>query len=134
MITYILVAVTCLAVIVSLCMVAIIMYISVQDRTKEIGILRSMGARKLDIMNIFNSETLVLGLFSGIIGIGIGYALTPLINMILSKQLSINNLIQPIWWHSLVLIGASVVLTIISGLIPAISAARKNPVNALRTE
>lgn len=133
-ITYILIAVTCLAVVVSLFMVAIVMYISVQDRTKEIGILRSMGARKTDIMNIFNAETVLLGFLSGIIGIAIAHALTPLANMLLQKYLFFGNLIQPVWWHSLILIGASVVLTCLSGLLPAIIASKKDPVIALRTE
>lgn len=133
-ITYILVAVTCLAVIVSLFMVGIIMYISVQDRTKEIGILRSMGARKLDIMNIFNAETMLLGLLSGLLGVTIGYAISPLANMLLTSYLDISNLIQPIWWHSLILIGASVILTALSGLAPAIMAAKKDPVVSLKTE
>ncbi len=133
-ITYILVAVTCLAVIVSLFMVGIIMYISVQDRTKEIGILRSMGARKLDIMYIFNAETMLLGLLSGLLGVTIGYAISPLANMLLTSYLDISNLIQPIWWHSLILIGASVILTALSGLAPAIMAAKKDPVVSLKTE
>lgn len=133
-ITYILIAITCLAVVVSLFMVGIIMYISVQDRTKEIGILRSMGARNIDIMMIFNSETVLLGLISGIIGIALSYILKYPINAILKSLLGISNLIQPIWWYSLILIGSAVVLTLISGLIPAIVAAKKNPVIALKTE
>lgn len=133
-ITYILVAVTCLAVVVSLFMVGIIMYISVQDRTKEIGILRSMGARKLDIMNIFNAETMLLGFLSGLLGVTIGYAISPLANVLLTSYLGISNLIQPIWWHSLILIGASVILTALSGLAPAIMAAKKDPVVSLKTE
>lgn len=133
-ITYVLVAVTCLAVIVSLFMVAIIMYISVQDRTKEIGILRSMGARKIDIMNIFNTETVLLGFLSGVIGVALGYAFTPLVNMLLNKYLGIANLVQPVWWHSLFIILASITLTCLSGLFPAVFAAKKDPVTALRSE
>ena len=133
-ITYILIAVTCLALIVSLFMVAIIMYISVQDRTKEIGILRSMGARKTDIMNIFNAETVLLGLFSGLIGVGISYALTPFANRILEGYLHIGNLVTPVWWHSIVIIAASMVLTCLSGLFPAIIASKKDPVIALRSD
>ena len=133
-ITYILIAVTCLAVVVSLFMVAIIMYISVQDRTKEIGVLRSMGARKIDIMNIFNAETVILGLLSGIIGVSIGYAVTPGVNLLLKNYLGIGALVQPVWWHSLIIIAASVFLTCLSGLFPAIFASKKDPVAALRTE
>ena len=133
-ITYILIAVTCLAVIVSLFMVGIIMYISVQDRTKEIGILRSMGARSIDILNIFNTETMLLGFFSGVLGVAISYALMPVANTLLASYLSMTNLMQPIWWHSLILIGASIILTAISGLAPAIMASKKDPVLSLRTE
>ncbi len=133
-ITFILIAVTCLSVVVSAIMVAIIMYISVQDRTKEIGILRSMGARKIDIMNIFNSETVLLGLFSGLIGIFVGYLLTYPLNGLLMKKLFIANLLTPLWWHSLILLAASVVITCISGLVPAIIAAKRDPVKSLRTE
>ncbi len=133
-ITLILIAVTCLSVLVSAIMVAIIMYISVQDRTKEIGILRSMGARRFDIMNIFNAETVLLGLFSGLIGILIGYILCYPLNILLKQKLLIGNLLTPLWWHSLVLLGASVVLTCISGLVPAIIAARRDPVKSLRTD
>lgn len=133
-ITYILIAVTCLAVVVSLFMVGIIMYISVQDRTKEIGVLRSMGARKIDIMNIFNAETVILGFLSGVIGVAIGYAVTPLVNILLNNYLGISALVQPVWWHSLIIIAASVFLTCLSGLFPAIFAAKKDPVAALRTE
>jgi putative ABC transport system permease protein len=133
-ITYILIAITCLAVIVSLFMVGIIMYISVQDRTKEIGILRSMGARNFDIMTIFNTETVCLGLISGCIGIALSYILKYPINAVLKAQLGISNLITPIWWNSLILIGASVILTLVSGIVPAIVASRKDPVVALKTE
>ncbi|NLL56783.1 MAG: ATP-binding cassette domain-containing protein [Clostridiales bacterium] len=133
-ITYILVAITCLAVIVSLFMVGIIMYISVQDRTKEIGILRSMGARNLDILNIFNTETLCLGFISGGIGVAFSYILKYPINALLKAYLGISNLITPIWWNSLLLIAASVILTLISGAIPAIVASKKDPVVALKAE
>jgi putative ABC transport system permease protein len=133
-ITYILIAITCLAVIVSLFMVGIIMYLSVQDRTKEIGILRSMGARNFDILTIFNTETVCLGLISGGIGIALSYILKYPINAILKAYLGISNLIQPIWWNSLLLIAASVILTLISGVIPAIVASKKDPVVALKAE
>ena len=133
-ITYILVAVTCLAIVVSLFMVGIIMYISVQDRTKEIGILRSIGARKTDIMNIFNTETMLLGFLSGIIGVAISYALMPVANIVLSSYLGIANLVQPVWWHSILIVICSVILTGISGIFPAIVASKKDPVIALRSE
>ena len=115
-------------------MIGIITYISVIERTKEIGILRSMGARRLDITNIFNAETALLGFLSGILGIIIGYAIVPLANYILNSYLGISGLISPIWWHSILLVLASIVLTVISGLAPAVLASKKDPVVALRTE
>lgn len=133
-ITFILIAITCLSVFVSAIMVAIIMYISVQDRTKEIGILRSMGARKFDIMNIFNAETILLGLFSGLLGILIGYVLTYPLNTVLKQKLFIANLLTPLWWHAIILLAASVALTCISGIVPAIIAAHRDPVKSLRAE
>lgn len=133
-ITYVLIAVTCLALVVSLFMVAIIMYISVQDRTKEIGILRSLGARKLDIMNIFNTESMLLGFLSGVIGIALGFALMPAFNVLLMNYIHIPNLMLPLWWHAPLIIVAAVILTGISGLLPAIIASSKDPVSALRSE
>lgn len=133
-ITYVLVAVTCLALVVSLFMVAIIMYISVHDRTKEIGILRSLGARKLDIMNIFNTESMLLGFLSGVFGVALSFALMPVFNMLLMNYIHIPNLMMPLWWHAPVIIVAAVILTGISGLLPAIIAASKDPVTALRSE
>ena len=77
---------------------------------------------------------MLLGLLSGLLGVTIGYAISPLANMLLTSYLDISNLIQPIWWHSLILIGASVILTALSGLAPAIMAAKKDPVVSLKTE
>ncbi len=133
-ITYILVAVACVSVLVTMLLIAIIMYISVQDRTREIGIMRAIGARKTDISNIFNVETLLLGFASGVIGALIAFVLQFPANLIFSEVLGMAELIVMAWWHPLVLIVGSVIITVLSGLIPAAIAARKEPVNALRTE
>ncbi len=133
-ITYILVAVACVSVVVTMLLIAIIMYISVQDRTREIGIMRAIGARKTDISNIFNTETLLLGFASGVIGALIAFILQFPGNLLLSKINNMPGLLQMAWWHPLVLVGGAVIITVISGLIPAAMAAKKAPVVALRTE
>lgn len=133
-ITYILVAVACVSVIVTMILIAIIMYISVQDRTREIGIMRAIGARKSDISNIFNVETMLLGLASGLIGVLIAYVLQFPCNIILKNVLNMAELLEMAWWNPIALVGGSVVITVISGLIPAAMAAKKEPVIALRTE
>lgn len=133
-ITYILVAVACVSVVVTMFLIAIIMYISVQDRTREIGIMRAIGARKRDISNIFNVETMLLGFAAGIIGTGIAFALQFPANLILSKVMNMSGLISMAWWHPVALITGAVIITVASGLIPAAIAARKEPVVALRTE
>ncbi len=133
-ITYILVAVACVSVIVTMLLIAIIMYISVQDRTREIGIMRAIGARKRDISNIFNVETMILGLASGIIGALIAYIVQFPGNLIFTKALNMAALLQMAWWHPIVLISGAIVITVVSGLIPAAMAAKKEPVIALRTE
>lgn len=133
-ITYILVAVACVSVIVTMLLIAIIMYISVQDRTREIGIMRAIGARKRDISNIFNVETLLLGLASGIIGALIAYIVQFPGNLIFTEALNMAALLQMAWWHPIVLIVGAIIITVVSGLIPAAMAAKKEPVIALRTE
>lgn len=133
-ITYILVAVACVSVIVTMLLIAIIMYISVQDRTREIGIMRAIGARKSDISNIFNVETMLLGLASGVIGALIAFIIQFPGNLIFTNVLNMASLLQMAWWHPLVLIGGAIIITVISGLIPASMAAKKEPVIALRTE
>ncbi|MCQ2409027.1 MAG: ATP-binding cassette domain-containing protein [Clostridia bacterium] len=133
-ITYILVAVAVLAVVVAMLLVAIILYISVQDRTKEIGILRSLGASKGNVSSVFIAETFIIGLISGIIGVVIGVILKFPANAIIIKVLGIPNLLQPSWWQCLALIGFSFITTVISGIIPSSLAAKKDPVAALRTD
>jgi putative ABC transport system permease protein len=116
-------------------MIGIITYVSVLERTKEIGILRALGARKKDISRVFNAETFLIGLTAGAMGVTITAILTIPINLILNRLL---DQIQNIASFSLVaivsLIAVSIVLTLISGLIPSRIAARKDPVEALRTE
>ena len=133
-ITIVLIAFSSISLIVSSIMVGIITYTSVLERTKEIGVLRAIGARKKDITRVFNAETLIIGLFSGILGIVIANILiVPINNVIydLSKLEGVANL-NPI--HAIILIIISMTLTLIGGFIPAKIASKKDPVIALRTE
>ena len=134
-VSYVLIAFVSISLVVSSIMIGIITYISVYERTKEIGILRAIGASKHNISSIFNAETFIVGLLSGLFGIGITYALIPIINLILHSfigDIPLYAELQPI--SALILIGLSVVLTLIGGLIPAKAASRKDPVEALRSE
>ena len=134
MITIALIAFTALSLVVSTVMIGIITYVSVVERIKEIGILRAVGARKKDIKRLFNAETFIIGLGAGIIGIAITYLLSLVINLIVLFLAGIWGIAALPWWQALIMIGLSIVLTLISGLIPASAAARKDPVVALRTE
>lgn len=133
-ITYVLVAFTAISLVVSSVMIGIITYVSVVERTKEIGVLRSLGARKRDIKNLFNAETFIIGLSSGVFGVAATYLLSLGINAILGPLTGIANLAALPFTSALIMVAISVVLTLISGLIPAKSAAKKDPVIALRTE
>lgn len=133
-ISYVLIAFVSISLIVSSIMIGIITYISVLERTKEIGILRSIGASKKDISRVFNAETLIIGFFAGAIGIGITYLITIPANAILKVVTNISNLVQVPIIPALVLVGISMLLTVISGLIPSKMASKKDPVIALRTE
>lgn len=116
-------------------MIGVITYISVYERTKEIGILRAIGASKHNISSIFNAETFIIGLLSGLLGIAISYTLIPIINLILhhfTGDIPLSAALDP--KMALFLIILSVVLTLIGGLIPARSASKKDPVEALRSE
>ena len=115
-------------------MISIITYISVLERTKEIGILRSIGASKKDISRVFNAETLLEGLVAGVLGIGVTLLLNIPINIIIKHVTNISNVsILPVA-GGIGLIIISVVLTVIAGLVPSRMASKKDPVEALRTE
>ncbi len=134
-VTYVLIAFVSISLVVSSIMIGIITYISVYERTKEIGILRAIGASKGNISSIFNAETFIIGLLSGLFGIGISYALIPIINTVLrhfTGNIALNVILYPN--NAIILVILSVILTLIGGLIPARSASKKDPVIALRTE
>lgn len=133
-ITYVLVAFTAISLVVSTVMIGVITYVSVVERTKEIGILRSIGARKRDIRHVFNAETFIIGLFAGLIGILVAYLLQGIINLILTPLTGISGLAALPIWQAIIMVCVSVALTLVSGLIPASAAAKKDPVIALRTE
>lgn len=133
-ITYVLVAFTAISLVVSSVMIGIITYVSVVERTKEIGVLRSLGARKKDIKNLFNAETFIIGLASGVFGVAVTYLLSIGINALLGSLTGIATLASLPFGSALLMIAISIVLTLISGLIPAGAAARKDPVIALRSE
>ncbi len=134
MVTIALICFTALSLVVSTVMIGIITYVSVVERIKEIGILRAVGARKKDIKRLFNAETFIIGMVSGIIGIAITYLVSGIINIIVGVLAGIYTIAALPWWQALIMIGVSVLLTSISGVIPASSAAKKDPVVALRTE
>lgn len=133
-ITVVLIAFSAISLVVSSIMIGIITYISVLERTKEIGILRAIGARKKDITRVFNAETFIIGMCSGVLAIGITYALIFPINIIIKELTDLANVakLNPI--HAIILIVISIILTLIGGFIPAKIAAKKDPVVALRTE
>ena len=133
-ITYVLIGFSSISLIVSSIMIGIITYISVLERTKEIGILRALGARKKDITRVFNAETFIIGLASGLIGIGIALLLTIPINIVLYDLTELSNVARLDPLHAFILIVVSMTLTMIGGLIPAHIASKKDPVEALRTE
>ncbi len=134
-ISYVLIAFVAISLVVSSIMIGIITYISVLERTKEIGILRAIGASKRDVSRVFNAETFIIGLTAGVIGIVLTLLLNIPINIIvhnLTGIMSLNSSLPPAGGAALV--GISVLLTYIAGLIPSGLAAKKDPVEALRTE
>lgn len=132
--TYVLVGFAAISLVVSLIMIGIITYISVLERTREIGVLRALGARKKDITRVFNAETFIIGVISGMLGISIAYLLTIPINSLFYDLTGLSGVasLKPIYAISLITI--SVVLTLLGGTIPARMAAKKDPVEALRSE
>ena len=133
-ISYVLIAFVAISLIVSSIMIGIITYISVLERTKEIGILRAIGASKKDISRVFNAETFIIGLISGLIGIGITVLLTIPINSIIFSLTGVEINVSLPAVAGIILVAISMILTIIAGLIPAKMASKKDPVIALRTE
>lgn len=133
-VTYALVAFTALSLVVSTVMIAIITYVSVIERIKEIGVIRSLGGRKRDVANLFMAETVMVGLSSGALGIGLTYLLSLVVNLIVGAFTGVYTIASLPWYEALIMIAISVLLTSISGVVPAMSAARKDPVNALRSE
>ena len=134
-ITYVLIAFVAISLIVSSIMIGVITLISVQERTKEIGILRAIGASKRNVSNMFNAETAIIGFTSGIIGVGITYLLCIVVNIVLHSLTDLENLnaVLPIPF-ALLFIAISVLLTLFAGIIPSRSASKKDPVVALRSE
>ena len=133
-ISYILIAFVSISLIVSSIMIGIITYISVLERTKEIGILRAMGASKKDISRVFNAETLIVGLVAGLLGIGITLLLLLPINAVIKILTDIGGLAKLPTVGAVILVAISMLLTFIAGLIPSKIAAKKDPVTSLRTE
>ena len=133
-ITIVLIAFSSISLLVSSIMIGIITYISVLERTKEIGILRSLGARKKDITRVFNAETLIIGLISGVVSIIITLLLLIPINKIIYDATELKNVgvLNPV--HAVILVIISIMLTLIGGLIPSKGASKKDPVEALRSE
>ena len=115
-------------------MIGIITYVSVVERIKEIGVIRSLGGRKKDVSYLFNAETFIIGLLAGLIGIGATYLISEIINVILYPLIGIRHIATLPISDAILMVLLSVGLTLISGLIPAKSAANKDPVIALRTE
>ncbi len=134
-ITYVLIAFVAISLVVSSIMIGVITLISVQERTKEIGILRAIGASKKNVSGMFNAETVIIGFAAGLLGVGVTYVLCAIVNVILFALTGIANLkaILPLP-VAVVLIAISILLTLLSGIIPSRSAAKKDPVVALRTE
>lgn len=133
-ITYVLIAFTAISLVVSSIMIAIITYVSVLERTKEIGVLRSIGARKKDVTRVFNSETIIIGLIAGLVGVGVAYIISIPVNIIVANLAGIQNVANLNIFAAIVLVLISVGLTLVSGLVPALKAAKQDPVKALRSE
>lgn len=133
-ITTVLIAFAAISLITSMIMIGILTYASVLERIKEIGVLKALGARKKDITRVFDAETFILGIFAGVLGVGIGYLLTFPINSVIYKITSLANVAQLNPIHALILILISTILTLLGGHIPARMAAKKDAVIALRSE
>lgn len=133
-VSYALIAFTSVSLVVSTVMIGIITYVSVVERIKEIGVIRSLGGRKKDVSRLFTAETAIIGLLAGLIGVGVTYGVSAIVNAILHPLTGIASLAQLPLAQAGLLVALSVVLTLISGVFPARAAAKKDPVVALRTE
>lgn len=130
----VLIALTGVSLVVSAIMIGIITYVSVIERVKEIGVLRAVGARKKDIVRLFVTETGIIGLLSGVMGLLVTFIAEIPLNAVLKSATGIGSLVFLNWWHILALIGISVIITIAAGFIPSLMASRQDPVKALRSE
>ena len=133
-VSYALIAFTSVSLVVSTVMIGIITYVSVVERIKEIGVIRSLGGRKRDVRHLFNAETFIIGLLAGLIGVSVTYLVSEIVNLILYPFIQIRRIAALPFPQAIALVLLSISLTLISGLIPASSAAKKDPVIALRTE
>ena len=134
MISMVLIAFVSISLVVSSIMIGIITYISVLERKKEIGILRAMGASKRNIANVFNAETIIVGLMAGVFAIAVVMLVSVPVNAIVSSSLGVQGILALPWSSAIILICISVVLTFVAGLIPSTAASRRDPVEALRSE
>lgn len=133
-VTSALVAFTAMSLVVSTVMIAIITYVSVMERVKEIGVIRSLGGRKRDVSNLFNAETFIIGGVSGVIGIAITYLLSFIANNTVGRMFGIYTLASLSFTTVLIMIAVSVALTMVADIIPASLAVKKDSVEALRSE
>lgn len=133
-VTTALIVFTALSLVVSCFMIAIITYVSVVERVKEIGVIRSLGGRKKDVTHLFNAETFIIGLISGVFGILVTYFISLILNIIVENLIGVSPIAALPIWQAVIMILVSILLTVVSGVIPARSAAKKDPVVALRTE
>ena len=133
-ITLVLIAFLSISLVVSLIMIGIIKYISVLERTKEIGVLRALGARKKDIKRVFRAETIIEGFISGTLGVLVSVILIIIINVIIGALSKINNFASLPIFGAVILIAISVLLTLLAGSIPSNMASKKDPVESLRSE
>jgi putative ABC transport system permease protein len=133
-VTVALVAFTALSLVVSTVMIGIITFVSVMERVKEIGVIRSLGGRKKDVAHLFNAETFIIGMGGGLFGLLVTYLLQLMLNLIIGTIFGIGTIANLPILAAIIILGGSALLTTIAGLIPASKAAQQDPVVALRTE
>lgn len=133
-VTIALICFTSLSLVVSTVMIGIITYVSVMERIKEIGVIRSLGGRKKDVSHLFNAETLIIGAFSGVFGLAVTYLIELILNLTLGVKYQVGMIANLNWYSAIIIFLISIALTMIAGIIPAKAAARQDPVEALRSE